>query len=434
MKKVLIITYYWPPSGGGGVQRWLKFAKYLPEFGWEPVIYTPQNPESVATDESLLNDVPENTEIHKTPIWEPFDVYRKFTGRSSKDKFGAGFLSESDSKGFMDKFAVWVRGNFFIPDAKRFWINPSVKYLSGYLKKSNIDVIISSGPPHSLHLIALKLKSKIDIPWIADFRDPWTEIDFYNSLSLSRYADKKHHTLEKKVLDTADLIISVGKNMMEQFRLKTKTEQLVITNGFDKDDIPYSENTVQSEKFRLVHVGSINRDRNHKMFWATLKKKLELDADFSDNFEMIFVGKVDYQVKSDIETYGLASWVRFIDYLPHNQIFEDLSKASVLYLPLNNTPNAKGILTGKVFEYLAVGRPILAIGPSDGDLAEILKETDSGYIVDFEDKQSLEIIFSKLYLQHKNGNIKSSADKVELYERKHLTKKLVSELEKLIDE
>ena len=145
------------------------------------------------------------------------------------------------------------------------------------------------------------------------------------------------------------------------------------------------------------------------MFWATLKKKFELDADFSDNFEMIFVGKVDYQVKSDIETYGLASWIRFIDYLPHNQIFEELSKASVLYLPLNNTPNAKGILTGKVFEYLAVGRPVLAIGPSDGDLAEILKETDSGFIIDFEDEQSLEIIFTKLYLQHKNGEFASSA-------------------------
>ena len=199
-KKVLIITYYWPPSGGAGVQRWLKFVKYLPKFGWEPIVFTVQNGEYPVIDNSLVNDVSSNLQVIKSPIWEPYSVYKKLTGRKKEETINSGFLVESEKSKFIENIGKWIRGNFFIPDARKFWIKPSVKTLSNFLIKHPVDIIISSGPPHSSHLIAKKLKSKFNIPWVSDFRDPWTNIDYYKELKLTKWADQKHKVLEKDVL------------------------------------------------------------------------------------------------------------------------------------------------------------------------------------------------------------------------------------------
>lgn len=215
MKKVLVITYYWPPSGGAGVQRWLKFVKYLRLYGWEPVVYTPSNPELPVTDNSLLNEIPDGLTVLKHPLWEPYQLYKRFSGRS--ENINTGFLTEKGVTGWKEKLSVWVRGNFFIPDARKFWIKPSVKFLSGYLEKNQIHAIVSSGPPHSMHLIALSLKKKFNLPWLADFRDPWTGIDYYNDLMLTGYADRKHHKMEQEVLQKADAIVSVGYDMSRNF-------------------------------------------------------------------------------------------------------------------------------------------------------------------------------------------------------------------------
>jgi hypothetical protein len=201
MKKVLILTYYWPPSGGAGVQRWLKFVKYLRNFGWEPVVYTALNGEMPVIDLSLEKDVPKDITILKTKIWEPYSIYKTFIGRKKDEKINASFLSETKKKSFAEKISVWIRGNYFIPDARKYWIKPSIKYLTDYLNKNKIDVIISTGPPHSMHLIALGLKQHFpNIKWMADFRDPWTNIDFYSELMLSESADRKHKDLELNFL------------------------------------------------------------------------------------------------------------------------------------------------------------------------------------------------------------------------------------------
>ena len=191
MNRVLIISYYWPPSGGAGVQRWLKFSKYLRDFGWEPVIYTPENPESPDVDKSLLKDIPPGIEVIKKQIWEPYDAYKRFIGQKKDEKIQAGFLSEKKRNPLFENISVWIRGNFFIPDARRFWIKPSIRFLIKYLAAHPVNAIVSTGPPHSMHLIALGLKKKLNIPWLADFRDPWTTIDFYHQLHLTRQADKK---------------------------------------------------------------------------------------------------------------------------------------------------------------------------------------------------------------------------------------------------
>jgi glycosyltransferase involved in cell wall biosynthesis len=428
MKKVLILTYYWPPSGGAGVQRWLKFAKYMHEFGWEPIVYTAENGEIPVLDASLEKDIPPNTVVLKTPIWEPYSIYKRFIGRKKGDKINASFLNENKKTGLTEKISIWIRGNFFIPDARKFWIKPSTKFLLDYIKTHNITHVVSSGPPHSMHLIALNLKKKQPhLKWMADFRDPWTNIDFYEKLMLTKWADKKHHQQELSVLIHADSILSIGASMnkefMEMYKLgggKSAQKFHVITNGFDTDDTS-RDTIVKDKKFSIAHVGTLVKDRNPDVLWKVLNKLLNEHSDFKQQLEIKLVGKVDIFVKEQIEAFGLSQYVKKIDYLPHNEVIKEQQTSKVLLLLVNNTKNAKGILTGKFFEYMASEVPILAIGPLEGDLADILAKTNSGVISNFSDEQGLE----KKILNYFNGFMpKRNEQEINAYSRKGLTRQL----------
>ena len=424
MKKVLVITYYWPPGGGAGVQRWLKFAKYLRNFDWEPVIYTAKNGEMPVIDGSLEKDIPKNTIILKTKIWEPYNIYKFFIGRIKNDKINASFLSETKKTSLKEKLSVWIRGNFFIPDARKFWIKPSISYLKNYLQQNKIDVIVSSGPPHSMHLIALGLKKEFpNIKWIADFRDPWTNIDFYNELKLSKSSDKKHKALELKVLENADVILCIGNEMKEDFKkiYRKQTEKFkVITNGYDEEDV-FKGTLEKDKKFSIAHIGTLVKSRNPEVLWKVLKELINENAGFKNELEIKLVGKIDINVIESIATYGLKDFVKKINYLPHNEVIKEQQKTKVLLLLVNQTKNAKGILTGKVFEYFAASVPILAIGPVDGDLAHIIKTTESGIISDFNDSENLKKNILELFAG-KKMNFKT--EEIKKYSRLALTKKL----------
>jgi glycosyltransferase involved in cell wall biosynthesis len=425
MKKVLIITYYWPPSGGAGVQRWLKFVKYLRLFDWEPVVYTPENPESPELDESLYTDIPENLTILKTKIWEPYLLYKKFLGRSKDDKIKAAFLQEKKSNPVSEKISVWIRGNFFIPDARKFWIKPSVKFLTKYLQTHPVDLIISTGPPHSMHLIARKVSAIAQLPWIADFRDPWTRIDFYKDLQLTGWADLKHHRLEKLVLKDAAAVITVGKTMATDFSRILDREYHVITNGFDEDDIPPSGSFQADAKFAVSHIGSLVSSRNPLAFWKAIRSILNEKPDFGDDLEIRLVGRVDISVQESVEEYKLGKYIRKTEYLPHAEVIKVLQQSRLLLLLINNTPNANSILTGKFFEYLSSGRPIICIGPPHGDAASILMETQSGLISDFDDTGKMKENILFFYDRYKKGMPDNRPIGIEKYSRKNLTKNLV---------
>ncbi len=429
MPKVLIITYYWPPSGGAGVQRWLKFSKYLPEYGWEPVIYTPENPEAPATDLSLEKDIPEGITVLKTPIWEPYSIYKRFVGMKKNEPVNAGFLNEKKKSGPAERVSLWIRSNFFIPDARRFWIKPSVKYLSKYLKSHPVDVIVSTGPPHSMHLIALGLKRKLGIKWVADFRDTWTGIDFYHELLLSPLADKKHRRIERDVLRTADSVIGATIGMSDELRELGAARTFPVLNGYDEDDFKISV-TQDSSSFSIVHIGAINKDRTHPAFFEALSDLCGNLPGFKEAFLLKFVGKVDILVKEYVQKYGLEANVQYISYVPHEKIPFELMGASLLYLPVNNTPIAKKLTTGKLFEYLAAGRPILATGPLDGEAARILDESESGTMLEFEDAGGIANRLKEYYaLFLKNELLLKNSDKISQYSRKSLTGKLVRILE-----
>ncbi|HVA98493.1 MAG TPA: glycosyltransferase family 4 protein [Bacteroidia bacterium] len=440
MKKALIITYYWPPSGGSGVQRWLKFVKYMREFGWEPIVYTPSNSEMPVIDASLEKDIPKNIVVLKQPIWEPYSIYKMFIGQKKSQKINAAFLSENEKSKYSEKFSVWLRGNFFIPDARKFWVKPSVKYLSDYLKKNPVHIIVSSGPPHSMHLIAMQLKNKFNIPWIADFRDPWTNIDFYQDLMLRSFADKKHKRLELEVLKNADSVISVGKTMSEEFekiifdakiKSENKNKFRVITNGFDSDDVS-SEKIMLDKKFSIAHIGTMAKSRNPKAFWKVLGELIQENKTFENDLEIKLVGKIDISILKNIELFKLEKQLKKIDYLSHNEIVKVQQQSQILLLVLNNTHNAKSILTGKMFEYLSAQRPILCIGPKDGDAAQIIEETQSGVTINFEDEVALKKIILIYYDLFKKNQLQTANTHIEKYSRKNLTKNLCEMMDEVV--
>lgn len=419
MKKVLIITYYWPPAGGPGVQRWLKFVKYFRDFGVEPIVFTVENAKYPIIDTTLVKEIPKKVEILRLPIWEPNHLF-SFFGKKKTESIG--FLNPNPS--LFGKLMQYVRANYFIPDARKYWVRPSVTYLQKYLKKNKVDVVITTGPPHSLHLIGLRLKERINIKWIADFRDPWTEIDHFHQLPLTKKSIKKHQTLEENVLKSADAVLVVGNTMKEKYH-KFNDNVITITNGFDTELI---DSKIELDStFTLTHIGLMNADRNPQMLWDVLAEIVKEDTSFGNNFELKLIGKVDSTIRVAIATYNLSKNIQIIDYVSHNEVIAYQKKSQVLLVIVNNVPNASGIVTGKVFEYLMAKRPILAIAPVNGDLSEIVKETNAGVVVEFDDRDTLKKTILEMYSNWKHGKLFVNSENIGQYHRRELTKK-VSEL------
>jgi len=432
MHKVLIITYYWPPSGGAGVQRWLKFVKYLRNFGWEPIIYTPSNPGFDVTDHTLEGDIPEGIEVIKTPIWEPYEFYKKLTGKKGSTNINSEILNPKRSTGLLDQFSIWIRGNLFIPDARKFWIKPSVRFLIKYLKENHVDAIVSTGPPHSMHLIALKIKNRLNIPWMADFRDPWTDIDYYKDLKISAFADNKHKNLELKTVRSCSAMVVVSREMKENYEKMGGSNVHLITNGFDPDDMDI-KNVIPDTKFSISHIGSLPPSLNMHGLWNVLSDMCEVLPNFRNNLEIKLIGKVENTVIDDLKERHLTEYLTRIEYVSHDKVAPLMKQSAILLLVINkDSPNAKGILTGKFFEYLASGRPILAIGPDNGDLANILKETEAGFISEYDDTDHIRMIVRTLYDKYLQNQLINTPKGIEKYTRKNLTAELASVLDKMI--
>ncbi len=412
-KKVLIITYYWPPAGGSGVQRWLYFVKYLRNFGVEPIVFTVDKKNYPITDKSLVTQIPEKIEVIKQKIFEP--------GQTVSKNNSSGFLSKNPS--FFQRFKNYIRANFFIPDAKMFWIRPSTKKIINYIKKNPVDFIISTGPPHSVHLIAKKVKEKTGVKWLADFRDPWTEIDYFHHLPLTKKSINKHLKLEKEVLENADIVTVISKTMKLNYD-KFNANVHVITNGYD--DAVLSKIPDMDKSFTITHIGLINSDRNPLMFWKVIAEIIEENEIFEQKVQINLVGTIADEVRNNIRELELEKYVNYTQYIPNQSVASFQMKSQVLLLLVNHVPSAKNIVTGKVYEYLRAKRPILAIAPIDGDLAEIIDETQSGLVIDFEDYEGLKkaiLIYFKHFLM---GELNIESENIEKYHRKHLTEQLVN--------
>lgn len=427
LKKALIITYYWPPSGGGGVQRWLKFAKYLRDFGWEPIIYTPKDPDFELKDDSLLDDVPEGLAVLKRPIWEPYQFYRRLLGKKAVQQQG---VVSKNADSWLSKLAVWVRGNFFIPDSRVFWVRPSVNYLTRYLKTNKVDIIITTGPPHSIHLIGLELKKRLKINWLADFRDPWSQWDVLDQLNLSESARASHRKLENKVLSNSDLLITVSPRLLQSFIKLGATNASMITNGYDYEISSLSNS--KPDKYRISHIGLINKGRNPTGLWRCLEKlSKEIDG-FAEDLEIYLAGTIEAEVLETIKGYGdLKNNLINAGYRAHADVLQDYNKSEVLLLTINNTDNGKWILPGKMYEYMAFGKPILAFGPIDSDASEILVSAGYNKCLDYDNDEAITEFLRTSYESYKTGGGSLKSPKVEKFSRRSLTKQLVACLETL---
>ena len=423
-KKVLIITYYWPPAGGSGVQRWLKFSKYLRDFDIEPVIYTIDNPSYPILDKSSESEIPKDLEILKQAIFEPNSMLSFFGGNNKKES--AGFLNPNPT--FFGSIIQYIRANYFIPDARKFWIQPSVNFLSNYLENNHIDAIITTGPPHSMHLIGLELKNKLGIKWISDFRDPWTEIDYFQQLPLTKKATKKHQDLEQEVLRKSDMVVVVGETMKEKFLQHTKRIE-VLTNGFDSNENSLTQELDQ--KFSITHVGLMNSDRNPTILWKVLNEISNTNPNFKNDLRIKLIGKIDDAVIQDLKVFD-HNTIETIPYLDHKDVSKYQASSQVLLLSINEVPSAKGIITGKIFEYLQAKRPILAIGPEDGDAAMILKNTNAGTIIGFKNKTVLKATILNLYKDYKEGVLFVKSINIEQYHRKNITSQLAEVIKKVV--
>lgn len=426
-KKVLIISYYWPPAGGPGVQRWLKFVKYLPDFDVEPIVYIPENPSYPLVDENLLNEVPEGISIIKQPIFEPYAFASMFSKKKTKT-ISSGLIN-TKKQSFVEKLLLYVRGNFFIPDARKYWVKPSVKYLSAYIKENNIEAIITTGPPHSLHLIGMQLQEKIEVKWIADFRDPWTTIGYHKKLKLSKSSETKHKALEQEVLQKANQIIVTSPTTKNEFEAITTQPIEVITNGYD--DISFANKVALDKKFTLAHIGSLLTGRNPLVLWEVLSELIQENESFSEAFELKLIGAVSEDVLESIQQSGLFKHINLVGYVSHKKAQVAQRESQLLLLIEIDSPETQCIIPGKVFEYMQSGRPILAFGPDQADFKQIITQTNTGKVYNYsEEKSVIKKALLDYFKVYQEGKLSVHGIGIQQYHRKQLT----SQLAKLIKE
>ncbi len=410
------------------MQRWVKFSKYLPSQGWQPVIYTPENPEAPSLDYSLEADVPREAEIIKRPITEIYSLYRKLTG--AKKTQGEVNPINHQKKSFKQKLMMAVRGNFFIPDPRISWVRPSVKFLTEYLEEHPVDVIVSTGPPHSMHLIARKVSKATGTPWVADFRDPWTKMFYFKHLGLSAWAQKRHEKLEKAVLDDADVVVAVSPLVQEEFQGMTDSRIELITNGYDAEDF---EQVVEPDGyFNVTHTGLFAADGNPETLWRVLAKKCGEDGEFAKMLRIRLVGKTDVQIIGSIKEAGLAGNLEDLGYQSHNVAVREQKNATLLILPLRKEPEYRATLPGKLFEYLASLKPILGIGQTDGAMARIINQTKAGLVFDWEDEASIEKYLDYCWERYKTAAFDNPTENIEQYSRKATTARMAALFDSLI--
>ncbi len=429
-KKVLVITYHWPPSGGVTVLRCLKIAKYLRGFGWEPIIVTAKNAHYPFIDKSNEKDILDGIEIHRIPIWEPINLFKLFSGRKKNEPLQNITSSKSSKRSWRDQLGIWIRGNYFIPDARCMWIKPCLVYLEAYLRKHHIDAIFTDGPPHTNTVIGLRLKQKFGIPWLADFQDPWTQVDYFKDLSIGYKANKKHIELEQAVFKNADKITIASPSWAKDLESIGATNVSVLFYGYDESDfLNFKKN--DASKFVIFHGGMLGEDRNPKVFFYVLSKLISENKELGSRIELRLAGEVDFSVKKTITNYNLDSVTSYLGMISRDKVILEYAKSSLLLLPINKAKNAKGRIPGKLFELLRSDKPILVLGPDDGDVKSIVTSKQKGTSIEYENYQSIFSFLYKAILNNDFGNFNSSTT-VKEFSNYNVTKKVVEYLNSMI--
>ena len=424
MTKILVITYYWPPAGGPGVQRWLNFVRFLPEFDVEPVLFIPSNPYYPIKDETLLAEIPPNLKCYRQKTREPFFWSKLMLGSKTK-RISSGIIKEHDSS-LGERLALWIRGNFFIPDARKAWVKPAIRKIVNIIENESISAIISTGPPHSTHLIGLGVKQRAKIHWIADFRDPWTNIGYHKKLRLTGYSQKKHKKLEKQVLQSADKIITTSRTTAEEFEKITGKAATVITNGYV--GLNQEDQANRDQEFSLSFIGSMLSGRNPDKFWKVLSQLVQENPDFKNKLHLKLIGVISQDVRNSLEKHNLSEFTSVIPYVSHEDALKYQRRSQVLLLIEKDSPETRGIIPGKLFEYMAARRPILAIGPENWESGNLVLETKSGAYFDYSAETQMKSQLLEWFGQFQKEDLEISPVNIERFSRRALTEKLATEL------
>ncbi len=414
---MLIITYYWPPSGGAGVQRWLKFTKYFNGLDVQPTIITvdPNKASYPVRDESLVADIGDNVSVFTTDTFEPYGAYKKVSNTTEIPY--SGFANESNPS-VVQQVTRFIRGNFFIPDARKGWNKYAFKKAQELLNQQKFDAIITTSPPHSTQLVGLKLKEQFNLPWLADLRDPWTDIYYYKYMNHLPWAKRTDAKLEAEVLEKADTIVVVSHAIRKMFARKSNkvdsSKIQVIPNGYDESDFEEVKRIPQDECV-IAYTGTLSDVYDATAF-------IEAFKNHEDKAKLLLVGKASSEVIEKLS----ATNVEVIGHVEHSKSIEYLMNATALLLIIPKIENNEGILTGKLFEYLAARKPIIALGPTDGDAAAIIKDCGAGKMFGYDDIQGVRqyidgIISGMITVDTGNTNYQQ-------YSRKQLAKKMVDAL------
>ena len=429
MKRVLFVTYYFPPSGGSGVQRALKFAKYLPQFGWEPTVLTvrPEDASYPDLDATLSRDIPPDLRVERTRAWDPYALYARLQGKAKSETVGVGFVGEGETNQ-KQRLARWLRANVFLPDARVGWVPFAVRRGSTLLEDGSHDAILTTGPPHSAHLTGQLLARRYGLPWLADFRDPWTDISYYQDLPMTSLAKRLDARLEQRVLEAADRAVAVSPSLKATLGAKTSTPIDVLPNGFDETDFEQTD-VGRDKAFVLTFTGNMPAQQDPSALWSALRRLRDEEA--IPELRLRLVGNVDPVVLASIQQAGWADRLEILPYVPHDEAIRYMRRASLLLLCINRVAGAEGIVTGKLYEYLASGRPVLGIGPARGDAAAILEETNAGQLFGYDDVDGVAAFIRRHYEAWQRGELEAGAPETAAarYSRKRQTKHLALLLE-----
>jgi len=433
LKRVLLVTYYFPPSGGPGVQRALKFARYLPEYGWEPVVLTVRSDRAAYpdVDDSLLREIPETLRVERTGAWDPYGFYARLLGKKKRDTVGVGFVGEGTTNR-RQRFGRWIRANLFLPDARIGWIPYARARARKLLSSEPFDAIITSGPPHSSHFIGRHLSR--NIPWLADFRDPWTNISYYDELPHAAWARALDARMERCILNDANQIVTVSPALKQLLVERGRAPIEVIPNGFDPSDFQDGPIEESPDEFVVAHVGNLSASQNPVVLWEVLRA---LDASRTmPELRLRFTGNVDPTVFGSLDEYGLTDLIETTPYVPHEEAIRRMKSAALLLLCINNVPDADGIVTGKIYEYIAAHRPVLGIGPVCGDAGRILTEVGGGTMFDHGDVDGVTAAIRQYYVAWRGGLMPRGAsyEATAQYDRKKQTGVLAELLDSMISQ
>lgn len=398
--RLLIITYYWPPSGGVGVHRWLAMSHHLVDLGWDITVCIPENPDYPQEDEALNSKVHPDIKIVKVGGFEPRKIASfMFPKRQGKKRNLDNSLDIRKKHSFLQRGMIYVRGNYFIPDARVFWAKAVKKQ---FLKsESQFDAVISTGPPHSAHLAGLDISKHFSLPFIADFRDPWMEIEYFDKLKITSRSKEKHRRLEQVVLNSATIVTTVSPSWAELFKSKGAKRTAVVFNGFEPDTKPMGE-PVFSDQFSMVHTGTLGEDRMVPALYTAMDKFIQSDTSVKNLIHVEFAGNTSDAIKKGFQSLSPESVIDY-GFVPHREAIKLTQKAGLLLLIQNNAKlNILGRIPSKVFEYLATGNPILIVGNPSSDLAELVRNEPGIYVVDFKDELGIEQAIKESYSFWKN--------------------------------